>query len=295
MPRPVPRLRLPLRRHLRPATFGLLAAALTAAALTAAPLAAQAALDSASRRPVLNRPEFPQWLVQGTSYYNAVDNGFGAWYGQDVRIQRVTRYTGAFVTAGTQTRPSGSQQVLALGTTLSVLPRLSVLASVSMAPDQGTVLFPRLRRDVGLNFTVPWMDGLLWNTVLTDVRYTDRRIGGTIVSGGPLYYRGLGIYMAQGFVNRDRASGALSGAFQVSAQRGIQGKYWMGGGVGGGNEAYRLLLDVPFDARFSSRSANLFATRWFTRNLGATARVDVERKTNVYWRRALTLSLFTEF
>ncbi|MBU6366142.1 MAG: hypothetical protein KJT01_08020, partial [Gemmatimonadetes bacterium] len=65
MPRPVPRLRLPLRRHLRPATFGLLAAALTAAALTAAPLAAQAALDSASRRPVLNRPEFPQWLVQG--------------------------------------------------------------------------------------------------------------------------------------------------------------------------------------------------------------------------------------
>jgi len=290
MPPLGPLLRLSPRQRLRPAALGLLAAA-----LAAAPLAGQAALDSASRRPVLNRPEFPVWLVQGTSYYNAVDNGFGAWYGQDVRIQRTTRYTAAFVTAGTQTRPQGSQQVLAVGTILSILPRLSASASVSLAPDYGTVLFPRRRRDVGLMYTVPWIDGLLWNTVLTDVGYTDRRIGGTIFSGGPLYYRGLGIYTAQAFVNRDRASGALSGAFQVSAQRGLQGRYWIGGGFGGGNEAYRLLLDVPFDARFSSRSANVFATRWFTRNLGGTARMDLEEKRSVYRRLALSLSVFTEF
>lgn len=286
MPLPCPRLRrLPHRAALLVLTSALLPAS----------LAAQAALDSASKRPVLIRPGMPTWLVQGASYYNAVDNGYGVWRGQDVRIQRTTRYAGAFVTAGTQSRPQGDQQVLALGTTLSLLPRLAGTLSIGMAPDRGTVLFPRLRRDVGILYTVPVLNGLLLNGVLTDVRYTDRRIGGTIVSGGPILYRGLGIYSASVFLNRDRASGARSAAWQVNAQRGVQGRYWWGGGLGGGNEAYRLLLDVPFDARFSSRSANAFATRWFGGGMGATARVDFEVKRDVYRRRALTLALFTEF
>lgn len=291
MPTHASRLPLPPRAH----------ALLLAVALAVAPAPARAQrADSVAAAPVpppvAGAPSGrAPWLVQATTYYNTVDNGFGVWRGADARILYSGRRVSPFVSAGTQTRPGGSQQVLSFGSYIPLTNWLLTVVGVGMAPDRGVVYFPKLRRDVSAILTVPKVKGLLLAGGVTDVRYTNPQAGGIIVTTGPVFYKGSGVYSGTVFLNRDRASGARSSAWQANAQWGRQGSHWVGGGVGAGTEAYRLLVATPFDARFESQSANVFATRWLRPGLGATLRADLERKTKVYLRQALTLTLFTEF
>jgi YaiO family outer membrane protein len=245
--------------------------------------------------PVVQAGAPPKWLVQLTTYYSDVNNGFGVWQGQDFRVLYAGRRISPFLSVGTQARPGGNQQVVSFGSYIPINRWLFAVVGLGHAPDRGTVLFPKLRADVSAVVTVPGVPGLLFSTGLTDVRYTDPRTGGLIGTLAPTLYKGKGIYSASVFLNRDRASGVGSGAWQVNAQWGQQGRYWVGGGLGSGTEAYRLLLATPFDARFSSQSANVFVTKWLTQRSGATVRLDLEQKTEVYLRKALTLTLFSEF
>jgi YaiO family outer membrane protein len=286
-----------LRLAHRPLVLGAIAAALTA---PPAPVAAQPT-DSAAATPsqppavVSSRPVLPPWTVTLSGYVNAVDNGFGTWRGQDLRILHTGRLLSPFVQASTQTRPGGRQAALTAGSYVTLTRNLYVVAAMGVAPDRGVVLFPRRRSDLTLFLIVPRFEDLVVGGGVTDVRYTDPRIGGTIGNLTSTLYRRRAIYSATTYVNRDRASGALSGAWQVNAQWGQQERHWVGAGIGAGNEAYRLLLDVPFDARFSSRSATLWATKWLAADFGVTLRAEVEQKLDVYWRKGLSLSLFTEF
>jgi YaiO family outer membrane protein len=235
------------------------------------------------------------WHLQASTYYSSADNGFGVWRGQDVRLLYSGSRLSPFVSVGTQSRPNGRQEAYSAGSYIVMTPWMYAIVGVGTAPDRGTVLFPRLRSDASLFVAVPKTKGILVSAGLTDLRYTDRRAGGQIVSLGSMVYRGRGIYNAAVFLNEDRASGARSSAWQAGGQWGTQGKFWVGGGVGSGNEAYRLLAATPFDARFKSQFASAFVSKWITKGSGVSLRLDYERKVDVFQRRAAGLTYFVDF
>lgn len=235
------------------------------------------------------------WHVQANAYYSSADNGFGVWRGQDVRLLYSGKRFSPFVSLGSQSRSNGHQEALGAGSYIVLTPWMFSIVGIGVAPDRGTVLFPRVRTDASLFVAVPGVKGVLMSGGLTDLRFTDPRAGGRIVSLGPTIYRGRGIYSGSIFLNQDRASGARSQSWQVGGQWGAQGQYWIGGGIGAGNEAYRLLSATPFDARFRSQFGSAFVSKWITKGTGVSVRVDVERKIDVFNRRAVGLSYFVDF
>jgi YaiO family outer membrane protein len=244
---------------------------------------------------VVPQQEPAHWHLQVSSFYSKADNGFGVWQGQDARLLYSSKRLSPFVSVGTQTRPNGRQQTYGAGSYVNIAPWMYAIVGVGAAPDNGVVHFPKLRSDASLFIAVPKTKGVLLTTGITDLRYTDKRAGGQILSLGSMVYRGRGIYNAAVFFNEDRASGARSHAWQAGGQWGTQGKYWVGGSVGAGNEAYRLLAATPFDARFRSTFATAFASKWVTRSSGLSLRLDFERKVDTFNRQAVGLMYFVDF
>jgi len=255
---------------------------------------ALAAQSSDSARLVV--PSVPaRWHLQTSSFLSSADNGFGVWRGGDMRLLYSAKRASPFVSVGTQSRPGGRQEAFGVGSYIVLTPWMYSIVGVGIAPDRGTVLFPTVRSDASLMIAVPRAKGLLLSTGFTDLRYRDARAGGRIMSVGPMLYRGRGIYNASAFFNTDRASGARSSSWQAGGQWGTQGRFWVGGGVGSGNEAYRLLTATPFDARFRSQSASVFGSKWITRASGISLRLDYERKVDVFNRYAAGLTYFVDF
>jgi YaiO family outer membrane protein len=236
-----------------------------------------------------------RWHAQVTGYYSRADNGFGVWRGQDVRLMHSGTRVSPFVNLGSQTRPGGTQTAGGIGSYINWTPWMFSIVGIGFAPDNGVVLFPKQRTDASLFVAVPGVKGILVNAGVTDLRFTDSRTGGHIYSVGSMMYRGKGIYSGAVFFNEDRASKARSKSWQVGGQWGAQGSYWVGAGLAGGNEAYRLLSATPFDARFRARSASAFVSKWLTRSTGLGLRYDYEHKIDVYHRSGLALSYFVDF
>lgn len=273
--------------------FPSLAACLLVLVMLCAPIPASAQSGDSTR---VITPQAPaSWHLQVSTFYSSADNGFGVWKGQDVRLLYSSPKLSPFVSVGTQTRPNGRQNVYGAGSYINLTSWMYAIVGMGTAPDRGVVLFPTFRGDASVFVAVPKMKGVLLSAGFTDLRYKDKRTGGKIMSLGTMAYKGRGIYNASVYLNEDRASGAHSGAWQAGGQWGTQGKFWIGGGVGSGNEAYRLLSATPFDARFKSQFVSLFASRWVTGNSGVTLRLDYEHKVDVFDRRALGLTYFVDF
>jgi YaiO family outer membrane protein len=235
------------------------------------------------------------WHVLSTVYYSSADNGFGIWRGQDVRVLYSGTRVSPFLNLGSQSRPNGHQEAVGAGSYIVFTPWMFSIVGIGVAPDRGTVLFPKLRTDASLFVAVPGLKGVLMSAGMTDLRFTDARAGGRIFSLGPTIYHGRGIYSGAAYLNQDRASGARSHSWQAGGQWGAQGQYWIGGGIGSGNEAYRLLAATPFDARFRSQFASAFVSKWISKGTGVSVRLDVERKIDVFNRRAIGLTYFVDF
>jgi YaiO family outer membrane protein len=266
------------------AVFGVGAAA-------AADLHAQS-VDSAR----VAKPSAPaNWHLQVSSFYSSATDGFGVWQGQDARLLYSGKRISPFVNAATQKRPNGRQEAYGAGAYVVLTPWMYSIVGVGVAPTSNAVLFPRVRSDAAVFVAVPKLKGVLVNTGFTDLRFEDKRAGGEIFSVGSTVYRGRGIYSGALFFNRDRASSARSQSWQVGGQWGGQGQYWLGGSLGVGNEAYRLISATPFDARFENRFLTAFASKWLTTRTGATLRLDYERKVDVFSRRAVQLTYFVDF
>jgi len=76
---------------------------------------------------------------------------------------------------------------------------------------------------------------------------------------------------------------------------GTQGKYWIGGGGGIGTMAYQVASEVPFDARFNSRSINVFYSRWIGKDWGITGRYDYQDLVDTYQLNGISMRLFVDF
>jgi len=231
-------------------------------------------------------------------FLQSLDRGYGTWRGGDVRLQWSSPRATPFIFASTQTRDAGAtpgtQRNFGLGSYVTLSPWLYAVLGASAAPDRGIVLYPRVRTDAALVGAVSGVRGLLFSAGLTDIRYA-AGAGGRIASVGPFLYHGRGIYNAVVRFNRDRASGARSHSVLISGQYGTQGHYWVGGSLGGGNEAYQVLGATPFDARFESRGLSVFGQRWIARSQGLSLRYDFENKLHTYHRNGATLTYFVDF
>lgn len=246
---------------------------------------------AASAAPPTPRP----FHLEVSGFYHALDNDYGPWRGVDLRLLYVTRRFTPFAFLSSQTRREGTQQNAGIGSYVTIAPGLYAILGVSAAPGSDVVLYPRVRADAMLAAAVPGVPGLLANAGLTEIRYDQAGQGGRIVSVGPTLYRGRGIYTGVVRFNTDRASGLHSHSYQVGGQWGAQGRYWVGGSVGAGNEAYQVLSVTPFDARFESRLASAFYQRWLAPAHGVTVRYDFERKLRTYQRHGFTVGYFVDF
>jgi YaiO family outer membrane protein len=254
--------------------------------------------EAQTRDSVHSSPGRAPFHLEVGGFLQSLDRGYGTWRGGDARLQWSSPRITPFVFASTQTRDAGatpgSQQNFGGGSYLTLTSWLYTVVSVSAAPDRGIVLYPKLRTDASLVGVLPGIQGLRLSAGLTDIKYS-AGAGGRIVSVGPFVYVGRGIYNAVARFNHDRASGANSRSVLVSGQYGTQGNYWVGGSLGGGNEAYQVLGATPFDARFDSRELSAFVQRWIARRQGFSLRYDFENKLRTYHRNGATLTYFVDF
>jgi YaiO family outer membrane protein len=228
------------------------------------------------------------------AFYHALTRDYGSWRGADVRLMYATPKVTPFVFFSTQTRKEGTQQSGGVGSYVTLNRWLYAILGMSVAPNDDVVLYPKVRGDASLYANVPGVRGLLFSAGLTEIRFGGEA-GGRIVSVGPMWYHGHGIYNGVLRVNTDRASGAHSASGLVGGQYGMQGRYWIGGNVGYGKEAYSVLSATPFDVRFTSASASLFASKWIAQHQGLTLRYEIEHKRHAYHRNGVTLSYFVDF
>ena len=248
------------------------------------------AADSAAR--LATRPL--RYHVELGGFYQQLDNSYPDWRGVNLKLQRSSpRYT-PFVFFSSQSREAGSQQNYGAGSYIVVNRHAYLIAGFSFAPGTDPVLYPKLRWDVqGLVDFLP-VPGLVLSAGLTELRYSAPSAG-RIVSAGSMYYRGHAILSGVVRFNTDKPSGAHSRSASFGGQYGSQGRAWVGGEVTTGNEAYRVLSDTPFDARFRGTSASAFLQKWLAPRYGFAARYDFENKYGAYRRNGLTLSYFVDF
>src|SRR5438874_13159958 len=113
----------------------------------------------------------PFHLELGT-YYNSLDNGYGAWRGVDVRLMYATPVATPMISVGSQTRDAGTQQVVSVGSYVTFARWVYGIFGVSVAPKRDSiVLFPKLRWDASLLGNVPGIPGMLISAGYTDLRY----------------------------------------------------------------------------------------------------------------------------
>jgi YaiO family outer membrane protein len=249
----------------------------------AMPLGAQA--PAAPRAPVLG--------VDVGGFYHSLDNGYSDWRGADLRLSLTSPAISPFLGVSTQHRREGHQENFGLGSYVTINRHFYTIVGVSAAPGGTAVLYPRLRADVALVSDSRVVPGLMIATGFTHLM-ADRGSTGQILSVGPIYYRGPLILTGSLRLNHDGVGGANSGSGDVGAQYGAQGRYWIGGGIGTGREAYQLLSATPFDVRFTNVGGSLFYQRWVTTKTAVTTRFDYEHKLTAYRRRGISLSYHVE-
>ena len=78
-------------------------------------------------------------------------------------------------------------------------------------------------------------------------------------------------------------------------QYGAQNKYWIGGGMSGGNIAYQTISLNPLNVRFKTYGPNVFLQKWITEKFGFTIRYEYQNQIDAFRRHGLTANLFFEF
>jgi YaiO family outer membrane protein len=226
--------------------------------------------------------------------YQMLDNNYGTWQGTDVRIRYAGGRFSPFASAGVQHRSEGSQSTYGLGTYATLGRGVYSIVGFSVATGGTAVFFPRLRWDATVVAPVPSTRGLLIATGLTHLTFGDN-IGGSIVSLGPLWYHGPLVMSGAVHLNHDDVGGANSGSADAGAQYGGEGRYWVGGTLSAGREAYQVLSATPFDVRFTTIGGTVFYQRWLTRRTALFARLEYLDKLTAYHQHGVSLSYHVAF
>jgi YaiO family outer membrane protein len=141
--------------------------------------------------------------------------------------------------------------------------------------------------------TVPGIKGLL----LTPGYINYQMGGGTarVISIGAIYYHNRMIVSGGIGFNTTKPGdmNSVSGDFGIMYDQAQ--KYYLGGGLRGGNLAYQLVSTIPFDVRLNSYSASTYFSKWIGRNWGLTPRYEQGDVITSYRSNVVSLSLFWDF
>lgn len=266
--------------------------ALLACLLAAAPAPAQEV--AAPLPPTTDSAAPVPWQLSVGGFHHRLNRGYGSWRGVDLRLQRGAARVSPFFALSSQTRDEGTQANVGAGSYLTLTRWAYAIVGISAAPAASATLYPRLRWDLTGLVNVPGAPGLVATAGVTGLDY-EGPVGGRIHSLGALYYRGEAILSGVVRLNTDRPSGARSSSAQLALQVGRQGRSWLGGSIGGGDEAYTVLAAAPFEARFRGMSAAIFHQRWLAPRHGFTVRYEFEHKFDAYIRNGVSAWYFLDF
>lgn len=253
-----------------------------------------AAGSARGQAPALPASRATPWAVDVSTFYQALDNGYGDWQGAGVRVSHTSPRISPFVDIGIQRRDVGSQTNVGVGSYVTLDAHNYVIVGVSSAPAGDVVLFPRLRYDVGLYSDTRVVPGLVWGAGFTQLSFGGGSTG-TIIATGPIYYHGPLILSGSLRLNHDGVGGENSLSGEIGGQYGAQGRQWFGGRVGYGHEAYEILSATPLSVHFTDANGSVFYQRWVTAKTALLGRLNYEHKLTAYRSWGFELGYRVEF
>lgn len=255
-------------------------------------------MQSTDEQTSASKPAAPndktKWRLETSGSYTNVTNNYGNWYGGEIRLT----YTGSklftpTLSAGSQTRPQGTQQAYGLGSYVNFGKYAYALVGVGFAPDHGTILFPNFRYDVMAFAKPPKVKGLIMTA-----GYSSYRMGGgnskSFSVGSIYYYRKVILNGAIAF-NRSYPGSLPSKSGYFSIMTGRQGRYWFGAGASGGDLNYQLIGIIPFNVHYNGYGFSAFFQKWLQKHWGITERYYFTNLMTAYKSNSVSVSLFYEF
>jgi YaiO family outer membrane protein len=254
--------------------------------------------QSAGQQPQIAKPavmsDKTNWHFEIGGSFTGVNNNYGNWYSGDAKIAYTgSKYFTPMISAGSQTRPEGTQQAYGGGAYINFSKYAYAIVGTGFAPNRGAILYPSFRYDITGVIKVPKVGGLL-----VTPGYSSYRMGGghaKIASMGAIYYYKRVILNGGMSYNRSYPGNLPSESGFLSFMTGRQGKYWLGAGASGGNIHYQLIGIIPFDARFSAYGFSAFFQKWIGKNWGIVNRYYFTNVMSAYISNSIGVSLFVDF
>ena len=268
--------------------------AILAIAMTAAGWGQTKETPATFERPGYESP-LPVLLEVGT-YHSGVTNGYGYWRGADAALwlRHNPRFTPVFL-FNSQTRPGASQQSIGFFSFANWSKNFYTTQGFSFAPERkGYSLFPHRRYDVKAFYKAPFNRRLV-----LAAGYSHFSFGGLtkgdIYNTGFIYYPRKMVVEGNYFLNRNQPGNKISSSASVAAQRGQEGRYWVGAVVGGGKEVYTYIAATPLEVNLDSISTQIFFRKWLSRHYGYYVSLDHQTKLGAYSRTGFSGRMFFEF
>lgn len=250
--------------------------------------------STSQTQPPAAKNDKTNWHFEIGGSFASLNNNYGRWYGGDTKIAYTgSKYFTPMVSAGSQTRPEGTQQAYGFGSYVNFSKYAYAIVGVGFAPNRGTILFPSFRYDLMGVVKAGNIKGLLMT-----VGYTSYRMGGgkaKIASVGGIYYLKKVILNGAIAFNRSYPGNLPSKSGYLSFMTGKQGKHWWGAGVSGGNAHYQTVSIIPFDVRYNAVGFSAFYQKWLGRHWGITPRYYFTRLFNAYTSHSTSITFFYDF
>jgi len=235
-----------------------------------------------------------QGYLELGGFTNFVNNNFGRWSGGSGKIMyKGERWAPSFGFAA-QRRPEGAQATFGVDSYISFNKWFYALAGVGGSPDGSAVLYPKLRYGFSGMLSLPRPRGLVATMGASQVHGEQGAYGRTLTAGA-MYYWGRAIWSGSLSFNRSYPGAVPSKSGGLGFQYGTEGRFWIGGGMGGGRIAYQTIALRPLDVRFLTFGPNVFYQQWISRQWGFIVKYDYQNQLDAFQRHGASASIFLEF
>src|ERR1700761_2194238 len=102
---------------------------------------AAAGAPAVGEAPVSPPPQPTPWALELSTFYQALDNGYGDWQGAGVRLSYTSPRVSPFVGLSYQHRDAGSQESFGVGSYVTLDSHSYMIVGFSSAPSGDVVLF----------------------------------------------------------------------------------------------------------------------------------------------------------
>ncbi len=246
-------------------------------------------------KPSPAKSEQPSFYVELSYFDNWVNNNYGNWHGVDGRLayRGIKRFTPIF-SFSHQDRPYGSQEAYGIDSYVSVSKWFTALVGAGGSPDRGASLYPEFRACGTGMISLPFVKGMVATVGGSYIRGDEHNKGG-VVSVGAIYYHGKAIVNGSISFNRTYPGSIPSKSGYLGLQYGLNRKYWVGIGMGGGKVAYNLFALQPLDVRTYSFGPSFFLQKWIGRKWGIVLRSGYQNQLDFFQGIGGSAGLFFEF